>query len=244
MFSAFSQRTTFSPASVSAKVRLAQPAQSAGGVAIVHSHPTYSRPQKAGRRRGQVALFGTSAARGPAAGEVGLPGHRRRVWLLCLLPERDRGLPGCASVHVEPAASALCATAHRAGKDGGVLVASGAFLTDAHLEAVGIEIGSNYVSGGAMDEGRCPEFEHLWVAGVRPDPPQATYEMAQRDFVAVGVDFFRTHANMGAMVLECTGFSPFARALQGEIGIPVFSWGTLLDYAYSVIVHCDYYGHV
>jgi hypothetical protein len=26
--------------------------------------------------------------------------------------------------------------------------------------------------------------------------------------------------------------------------MPVFSLGTLLDYAYSVVVHRDYYGHV
>ena len=49
---------------------------------------------------------------------------------------------------------------------------------------------------------------------------------------------------MGAMMLECTGFQPFARALQREIDIPIFTWGTLLDYAYSVTVHRDYYGHV
>jgi hypothetical protein len=48
---------------------------------------------------------------------------------------------------------------------------------------------------------------------------------------------------MGAMVLECTGFPPFARALQRELDISIFSWGTLLDYAYSVAVHRDYYGH-
>jgi hypothetical protein len=40
------------------------------------------------------------------------------------------------------------------------------------------------------------------------------------------------------------GFPPFARALQREIDLPVFSWGTLLDYAYSVAVHRDYYRHV
>jgi hypothetical protein len=46
------------------------------------------------------------------------------------------------------------------------------------------------------------------------------------------------------MVLECTGFQPFARALQRQIEIPIMSWGTMLDYAYSVVVHRDYYGHV
>jgi hypothetical protein len=49
---------------------------------------------------------------------------------------------------------------------------------------------------------------------------------------------------MGAMMLECTGMQPFARAVQHQVDIPIFSWGTLLDYAYSVAVHRDYYGHV
>jgi hypothetical protein len=26
--------------------------------------------------------------------------------------------------------------------------------------------------------------------------------------------------------------------------MPVFSWSTLLDYAYSIAVHRDFYGHV
>jgi hypothetical protein len=126
----------------------------------------------------------------------------------------------------------------------GVLVARSRFMTEAHLGAVGIRPGSNYVLAGAEDEGRIPEFENLWNAHVRPDPPQAHYEKAEAQFVAVAKEFYRAHPNMGALVLECTGFQPFARAVQREIGIPIFSWGTLLDYAYSVAVHRDYYGHV
>jgi hypothetical protein len=126
----------------------------------------------------------------------------------------------------------------------GILAAESAYLLDAHLEAVGIELGSNYIIGGAEDEGRCPEFEHLWQADKRPDPVGAFYDKAEREFVAVAADFFREHPNMGAMLLECTGMQPFARALQREIDIPIFTWGTLLDYAYSVAVHRDYYGHV
>ncbi len=34
------------------------------------------------------------------------------------------------------------------------------------------------------------------------------------------------------------------RAIQQRLDLPVFSWGTLLDYAYSVVAHRDYYGHV
>jgi hypothetical protein len=126
----------------------------------------------------------------------------------------------------------------------GLLAARKDRLTQAHLDAVGIRPGSNYVVGGAEDDGRCLEFEHLWSEFKRTDPPGAYYDKAEREFLPVAVEFYRDHPNMGAMVLECTGFPPFARALQREIDIPIFSWGTLLDYAYSVVVHRDYYGHV
>jgi len=88
------------------------------------------------------------------------------------------------------------------------------------------------------------EFDSLWEEGIRPVVPEACYDKAEREFVAIGVAFAQEFPNMGAMVLECTGFQPFARALQRAIELPVFSWGTLLDYAYSVAVHRDYYGHV
>ncbi len=126
----------------------------------------------------------------------------------------------------------------------GILMANSKYLTDHHLESVGVKIGSNYVIGGAMDDGRCVEFDHLWTDGLRSEPPAADYAKAEAEFLEVAIEFCRKHPKMGAMVLECTGFPPFARALQRAINIPIFSWGTLLDYAYSVVVHRDYYGHV
>jgi hypothetical protein len=126
----------------------------------------------------------------------------------------------------------------------GLLAALGSAMTPAHLAAVGIQPGSNYVLRGLEDYGGCLEFDKLWVEGFRPSPPEATYDRAEAEFVAIAAAFYRDHPNMGAMVLECTGMQPFARAVQREIDIPVFSWGTLLDYAYSVAVHRDYYGHV
>jgi hypothetical protein len=126
----------------------------------------------------------------------------------------------------------------------GILMANATYLTDRHLESVGILPGSNYVVGGALDTLECQEFDHLWTQGLRSSPPQADYAKAESEFLDVALRFFRQHPNMGAMVLECTGFPPFARALQRLIDIPIFSWGTLLDYAYSVVVHRDYYGHV
>jgi len=126
----------------------------------------------------------------------------------------------------------------------GLLLANSLYITDHHLTSVGILPGSNYVIGGAMNDLRCPEFDHLWTNGLRSNPPSADYTRAEAEFLNVAADFCFKYPNMGAIVLECTGFPPFARALQKIIDIPVFSWGTLLDYAYSVVVHRDYYGHV
>ena len=100
------------------------------------------------------------------------------------------------------------------------------------------------MTGGIEEYGVCREFDNLWTDGIRSDLPEATYERAELEFVKVAKQFYGAYPDMGAMVLECTGFQPFARALQREIEIPIFSWGTLLDFAYSVTVHRDYYGHV
>jgi hypothetical protein len=126
----------------------------------------------------------------------------------------------------------------------GILMANSDYVTDRHLDSVGIKPGSNYVIGGAMNDGRCQEFDHLWTNGLRTDPPSANFDKAEAEFMEVAVEFFHQHTNMAAMVLECTGFPPFARVLQQVIDRPVFSWGTLLDYAYSVVVHRGYSGHV
>ena len=121
----------------------------------------------------------------------------------------------------------------------GILAARKTQLTQAHLEAVGIRPGSNYVITGAEDDGRCPQFENLWYAPVRLDRPEAYHGQAETDFVQVAADFYRARPNMGVMMLECTGMQPFARALQQEIDLLILSWGTLLDCAYSVAVHRD-----
>jgi hypothetical protein len=125
----------------------------------------------------------------------------------------------------------------------GILVFSKDALTPAHLEAVGIQINSNYVIEGMLESRRCPEIINLYMS---PDPLLrcANYEKIEKELTEVAVDFYQRYPQMGALLLECSGTQPFARAIQQAINLPVFSWGTLLDYAYSVVVHREYYGHI
>ena len=126
----------------------------------------------------------------------------------------------------------------------GILCAQKRFLTDTHLEKVGIDLKSNYVIAGAQDEYGCPEFDNLWDPEKRPARPEIYYDKAEKDMIAACVAYHQQYPQIGALMLECTGMQPFARAVQRQIDLPVFSWGTLLDYAFSVVVHRDYYGHV
>ena len=126
----------------------------------------------------------------------------------------------------------------------GILVADRKQLSDTHLRNVGIDPDSNILVAGAQDEYESPEFDMLWDSSKRPDIPTADYGAAEENIVRIACDFVGRNPSIKALVLECTGFQPFARAIQREIDIPVASWGTLLDYAFALTVHRDFYGHV
>ena len=118
-------------------------------------------------------------------------------------------------------------------------------MTDQHLQACGIDLNSNfYLYGCNEGEIHCPEFMKLWHEGYRKPLPESSYLATEEQIVSQCRYFVDQHPDIGALVLECTGFQPFGRAIQREIDMPVYDWSTLMDYAYSVVVHRDFYGHV
>ena len=126
----------------------------------------------------------------------------------------------------------------------GIICAQHQYLSEQHLMNVGIDPDSNYVIAGAQDEYGVTEFDNLWNPNKRPEVPEAYYDKAEEQMVNIARQVVDKNPDIGAIMLECTGMQPFARAVQREVELPVFSWGTLLDYAYSVVNHRDYYGHV
>ena len=126
----------------------------------------------------------------------------------------------------------------------GIICAQHQYLSEQHLMNVGIDPDSHYVIAGEQDEYGVTEFDNLWNPNKRPEVPEAYYDKAEEQMVNCARQFVDKNPDIGAIMLECTGMQPFARAVQREVELPVFSWGTLLDYAYSVVNHRDYYGHV
>jgi hypothetical protein len=126
----------------------------------------------------------------------------------------------------------------------GILTPVARFLTPTMLHSVGIDPDSNIVIGGA-DEFGVKEFDKLYHSDPQSGAgPGASYDRAQDELVRAASAFVAANPTIGALLLTCTGYPPFARAVQRATDLPVFGWGTLLDYAYSVVVHRDYYGHV
>jgi hypothetical protein len=120
-------------------------------------------------------------------------------------------------------------------------------LTPQHLEAVGIapderlKLFSTYDLCGSTE----PEFKKLWsTRGLRTNPPSADFNLARTQIVTAAKAVVDAHPEVGAIVLECTGYPPFASAIQAAVDLPIFSWGTLMDFAYGVSVHRQYAGHV
>ncbi len=115
-------------------------------------------------------------------------------------------------------------------------------LTEEHLKRVGIEPGSNYKIIGAEDD--CPEFDKLWDYSRRPAIPYSDYEASEADMIKLCSRYVKENPSIKAIMLECTGMQPFGRAIQRALDLPVYSWSTLLDFAWSVVAHRDFYGHV
>jgi hypothetical protein len=126
----------------------------------------------------------------------------------------------------------------------GILCAFRSRLSDDHLRKVGIDPGPNVVIAGTGDDYETPHFDSLWAEGKRPAVPTSDFDAAAVDFLAVCKDFVARNPEVKALLFECTGFQPFARIVQREIGLPIFSWSTLLDFAFSVVSHREHYGHV
>ena len=129
-------------------------------------------------------------------------------------------------------------------KSVGIAAALRGYLTEEHLINVGIDPKSNIKIFGVEDDYPCHEFSNLWDHSIRPEIPCADYDTAESEFIFACVDFVKKNPDVGAMILECSGHPTFGRAIQREIDMPIFDWGTLMDYAYSIVVHRDYYGHV
>jgi Asp/Glu/hydantoin racemase len=100
------------------------------------------------------------------------------------------------------------------GKRVGVLTVSAASLTAEHLVAAGVDPKIPIVG---TDEGR--EFSRVML----DEKPTLDAAAAEADILDAGDALVGQYPDIGAIVLECTNMTPYARALSDHLRLPVFT---------------------
>ena len=108
-----------------------------------------------------------------------------------------------------------------AGRRVGIVTASAAALSPAHLSAAGAPAGTPV---GGPPPGS--HFARVFVG----DAERLDAAEAERDVVAAAETLVREHPDIGALVLECANMPPYAAAVRRATGLPVhdavsfFAW--------------------
>ncbi len=100
-----------------------------------------------------------------------------------------------------------------AGQRVGIITVSAGSLTAAHLESAGADRATP-VAGPGEDS----EIARAFLG----DAPVLDVEAAQADVLDAGDRLLQSHADIGAIVLECTNMAPYARALSAHLHRPVY----------------------
>ena len=124
-----------------------------------------------------------------------------------------------AAAEVPVAASSLMQVATVArllppGRRVGVLTISAASLSAEHLEAAGVPPGTPV---GGVDPDGAFARAILW------DALALDVDAARAENVAAARALVDAHPDIGALVLECTNMTPYARDVRAATGVPVFS---------------------
>ncbi len=121
------------------------------------------------------------------------------------------GVPVATSALMQvPMVEALLPPGQRAG----VLTISRESLTPGHFRAAGM-VPDCPVEG--TDQGR--EFSRV----ILNDALEMNVNLARQDLLAAAQRLTRRHADVGAIVLECTNMVPFAADIRRQTGLPVWS---------------------
>jgi hypothetical protein len=111
------------------------------------------------------------------------------------------------------------------GKRVGIVTVSAGSLTPRHLAAAGVPADTPIVG---TEGGR--EFFRVLI---RADKVDMDVGLAEQDILDAAGRLMRDHADIGAIVLECTNMPPYARAVQEACGVPVFDIYSLITWFHA-----------
>jgi Asp/Glu/hydantoin racemase len=107
-------------------------------------------------------------------------------------------------------------------------------LTDRHFEGVGWSSREIPVVVAAMPEGAV--FPTVFI----DNKSEADEAILEREMIALATGCVRENPDVGALVLECTNFVPFANAMRRATGLPVYDLYTLVMQTYLGTIGRDF----
>lgn len=108
-----------------------------------------------------------------------------------------------------------------AGKRAGILTINASSLTPAHLQAASVPADTPI---GTTEGGR--EF----TRAILDNELELDVDLARQDNVEAALEMQSAHADLGAIVLECTNMEPYAADIAAATGLPVYSIQTLVNW--------------
>jgi hypothetical protein len=111
------------------------------------------------------------------------------------------------------------------GRRVGVITVSAASLTPRHLESAGVPLDTP-IAG--TESGR--EFFRVLIKAEKDD---LDVDLARQDILDAGQALLARHADIGAIVLECTNMPPYAFALREALELPVYDVYSLVTWLHA-----------
>jgi len=118
----------------------------------------------------------------------------------------------------------------------GIMCANAGGLTPGLLGQCGLSDLADVVIAGAQD---LPEFRNITESTGHFN----SYKV-QQELVGLARQFVSDNPNIGAILLECSAFPPFAYAIQNAVKLPVFDFSTLINWVYSAVVRRPFAGFI
>jgi Asp/Glu/hydantoin racemase len=106
----------------------------------------------------------------------------------------------------------------------GIITISSRNMSQDHLRAAGVDVATPVVG---TDGGR--EF----TRAILDDEPSIDVELSLFDLLDAGRRLVDEHPDVGAIVLECTNMVPYAPHLREQLGLPVYSIYTFVQWFHA-----------
>lgn len=118
----------------------------------------------------------------------------------------------------------------------GIITIDSRLLTKKYLVSVGADSVPTIIVG--------TEDRKEFTRAILGNEITLNVKKAEDELVTVAKKLVRQHAEIGAIVLECTNMPPYARSIQQEVNLPVFDIYTLVNIVYSAVVRKDFIGYM